>query len=512
MVRKTGAKGDRLEEAKSINRSLSALGNVINALTEERTRSHVPYRDSKLTRILQENLGGNSITCLILCCSPSSDNDYETLSTLRFGKRAKNIKNKAVVNSEASPAEMKSRLIKLEAELSKSQSREKRLGQLLEEALGRFKVLQVAEGEKGQGNDENADARTLSDETSPNIEAPVLMPPTLPPPQLSNDGPENSSSDDEGEDGNKAQDNNTQLDEISTNENSLQASLLTQDKGEQYEVLERRHEASLQENERLSAALSLATKDKNTMMEKVVKDAERLMSLQMELESAKFSVIKLMEDAPNFLRSKIKDAENKRNLIASNYKSVLQENQELRREVEVLEHLVVKFQSELTRARIELSKSSNGNVLENHMMQGEARTAVEPSSIAHSPPRFKKAVRGGSAIIASPPRALDSSIPRLDITIKNRQKYEHVIDVDVNTEIMWDFKLEAADVGFAVYYNEKPVRAYIRCNSGYGKFKPDDNRDTKVKLVFDNSYSIFRSKHVRLAIQVRLLKGKEYWQ
>ena len=151
MVRKTGAKGDRLEEAKSINRSLSALGNVINALTEERARSHVPYRDSKLTRILQENLGGNSITCLILCCSPSSDNDYETLSTLRFGRRAKNIKNKAVVNSEASPAEMKSRLIKLEAELSKSQSREKRLGQLLEEALGRFKVLQVAEGEKGQG-------------------------------------------------------------------------------------------------------------------------------------------------------------------------------------------------------------------------------------------------------------------------------------------------------------------------------------------------------------------------
>ena len=306
MVRKTGAKGDRLEEAKSINRSLSALGNVINALTEERARSHVPYRDSKLTRILQENLGGNSITCLILCCSPSSDNDYETLSTLRFGKRAKNIKNKAVVNSEASPAEMKSRLIKLEAELSKSQSREKRLGQLLEEALGRFKVLQVAEGEKGQGNDENGRCTDFVGRDKSKHRTPVLMPPTLPPPQLSNDGPENSSSGDEGEDGNKAQDNNSPLDEISTNENSLQASLLTQDKGEQYEVLERRHEASLQENERLSAALSLATKDKNTMMEKVVKDAERSMSLQMELESAKFSVIKLMEDAPNFLRSKIK--------------------------------------------------------------------------------------------------------------------------------------------------------------------------------------------------------------
>ena len=336
MVRKTGAKGDRLEEAKSINRSLSALGNVINALTEERARSHVPYRDSKLTRILQENLGGNSITCLILCCSPSSDNDYETLSTLRFGRRAKNIKNKAVVNSEVSPAEMKSRLMKLEAELSKSQTREKRLGQLLEEALGRFKVLQVAEGEKGQDKDENAnDARTLSDETSPNIDTPMLIPPTLPPPQLSNNGTENSSSEDEDEDGSKAQDSNSQLDEISTSENSLQTSLLVPNKDKQYEVLERHHEASLQENKRLSAALSLATKDKNTMMEKVVKDAERLMSLQMELESAKFSVIKLMEDAPNFLRSKIKDAENKRNLIASNYKNVLQENKWPREEFDL---------------------------------------------------------------------------------------------------------------------------------------------------------------------------------
>jgi kinesin family member 5 len=105
-VGKTGAKGQTLEEAKKINKSLSALGNVINSLTDGTSR-HIPYRDSKLTRILQESLGGNSRTTLVINCSPSSFNDLETLSTLRFGVRAKTIKNKARVNVELSPAELK---------------------------------------------------------------------------------------------------------------------------------------------------------------------------------------------------------------------------------------------------------------------------------------------------------------------------------------------------------------------------------------------------------------------
>ncbi|KAG1241094.1 hypothetical protein G6F68_017025 [Rhizopus microsporus] len=67
---------------------------VINSLTDGKS-SHVPYRDSKLTRILQESLGGNSRTTLIINCSPSSYNEAETISTLRFGARAKTIKNKA---------------------------------------------------------------------------------------------------------------------------------------------------------------------------------------------------------------------------------------------------------------------------------------------------------------------------------------------------------------------------------------------------------------------------------
>mmetsp|Transcript_4528 Transcript_4528/g.11315 ORF Transcript_4528/g.11315 Transcript_4528/m.11315 type:complete len:575 (-) Transcript_4528:133-1857(-) len=93
MVSKTGAKGEQLEEAKNINKSLSALGNVIKALTDGKA-SYVPYRDSKLTRILQDSLGGTSRACLICACSPASWNITETMSTLRFGTRAKYIKNK----------------------------------------------------------------------------------------------------------------------------------------------------------------------------------------------------------------------------------------------------------------------------------------------------------------------------------------------------------------------------------------------------------------------------------
>ena len=102
-VLKTGAVGSTLDEAKHINRSLSALGNVINALSVK--AKHVPYRDSKLTRLLSDSLGGNSQTCLIITCSPMSFNLEETLSTLRFGSRAKLIKNKPTMNAERSVAE-----------------------------------------------------------------------------------------------------------------------------------------------------------------------------------------------------------------------------------------------------------------------------------------------------------------------------------------------------------------------------------------------------------------------
>ncbi|KAJ0971153.1 hypothetical protein J5N97_019112 [Dioscorea zingiberensis] len=97
-VEKTGAEGRVLEEAKNINKSLSSLGNVINALTNGRG-NHIPYRDSKLTRILQDSLGGNSRTALLCCCSPSSSNASESLSTLRFGTRTKLIKTPPRTNT-----------------------------------------------------------------------------------------------------------------------------------------------------------------------------------------------------------------------------------------------------------------------------------------------------------------------------------------------------------------------------------------------------------------------------
>ncbi|KAJ1679046.1 hypothetical protein EV182_002836, partial [Spiromyces aspiralis] len=120
-VGKTGASGQTLEEAKTINKSLSALGMVINALTDGKS-THIPYRDSKLTRILQESLGGNSRTTLIINCSPSSFNCEETVSTLRFGTRAKSIKNKAKVNQELSPDELKKLLKKSNQRVLKYQA------------------------------------------------------------------------------------------------------------------------------------------------------------------------------------------------------------------------------------------------------------------------------------------------------------------------------------------------------------------------------------------------------
>ena len=96
----TGAKGKQLEESKRINKSLSALGNVINALTELKGVIHIPYRDSKLTRLLEDSLGGNCKTTMITMISPCQDFISETLSSLSFAKRAKRIKNKPKINEE----------------------------------------------------------------------------------------------------------------------------------------------------------------------------------------------------------------------------------------------------------------------------------------------------------------------------------------------------------------------------------------------------------------------------
>ncbi|KAI8070513.1 hypothetical protein BC940DRAFT_331865 [Gongronella butleri] len=100
-LKRTNAQGDRAKEGIAINSGLLALGNVISALGDEQRRvSHVPYRDSKLTRLLQDSLGGNSQTLMLACVSPADTNFMETLNTLKYANRARNIKNRVVINQD----------------------------------------------------------------------------------------------------------------------------------------------------------------------------------------------------------------------------------------------------------------------------------------------------------------------------------------------------------------------------------------------------------------------------
>ncbi|KAH7291450.1 hypothetical protein KP509_29G017300 [Ceratopteris richardii] len=108
-AKRTGADGVRFKEGVHINKGLLALGNVISALGDEKKRKeggHVPYRDSKLTRLLQDSLGGNSRTVMIACISPADSNAEETLNTLKYANRARNIQNKPIVNRDPMAAEM----------------------------------------------------------------------------------------------------------------------------------------------------------------------------------------------------------------------------------------------------------------------------------------------------------------------------------------------------------------------------------------------------------------------
>ncbi|XP_071252041.1 kinesin-like protein KIF13A isoform X2 [Salvelinus alpinus] len=129
-VSKTGAAGERLKEGSNINRSLTTLGCVISALADQSAgkggkNKFVPYRDSVLTWLLKDNLGGNSKTCMIATVSPAADNYEETLSTLRYADRAKRIVNHAVVNEDPNARiirELREEVEKLRVQLSQAES------------------------------------------------------------------------------------------------------------------------------------------------------------------------------------------------------------------------------------------------------------------------------------------------------------------------------------------------------------------------------------------------------
>ena len=124
-IKKTGATGATMKEGISINRGLLSLGNVISALSESSAngaKTHVPYRDSKVTRILQDSLGGNARTFMIACVSPAESNFEETLNTINYASRARNIKNKPVKNLDphsALVAQMKQQIFELQNDIKK---------------------------------------------------------------------------------------------------------------------------------------------------------------------------------------------------------------------------------------------------------------------------------------------------------------------------------------------------------------------------------------------------------
>ena len=114
----TKNRGERLTEGANINKSLLALGSCINALCDPRKKNHVPYRNSKLTRLLKFSLGGNCKTVMIVCVSPSSQHFDETQNTLRYANRAKNIQTKVTRNVYNVNRHVKDFLVKIDEQMA----------------------------------------------------------------------------------------------------------------------------------------------------------------------------------------------------------------------------------------------------------------------------------------------------------------------------------------------------------------------------------------------------------
>ncbi|XP_072460031.1 kinesin-like protein KIF13A isoform X3 [Notamacropus eugenii] len=166
-VSKTGAAGERLKEGSNINKSLTTLGLVISSLADQAAgkgkNKFVPYRDSVLTWLLKDNLGGNSQTSMIATISPAADNYEETLSTLRYADRAKRIVNHAVVNEDPNARvirELREEVEKLKEQLSQAEAmKAPELKEKLEESEKLIKELTVTWEEKLRKTEEIAQER-----------------------------------------------------------------------------------------------------------------------------------------------------------------------------------------------------------------------------------------------------------------------------------------------------------------------------------------------------------------
>uniref|UniRef100_A0A8C4LPR9 Kinesin family member 13A n=1 Tax=Equus asinus TaxID=9793 RepID=A0A8C4LPR9_EQUAS len=166
-VSKTGAAGERLKEGSNINKSLTTLGLVISSLADQAAgkgkNKFVPYRDSVLTWLLKDNLGGNSQTSMIATISPAADNYEETLSTLRYADRAKRIVNHAIVNEDPNAKvirELREEVEKLREQLSQAEAmKAPELKEKLEESEKLIKELTVTWEEKLRKTEEIAQER-----------------------------------------------------------------------------------------------------------------------------------------------------------------------------------------------------------------------------------------------------------------------------------------------------------------------------------------------------------------
>ncbi|MBN3302657.1 KIF3B protein, partial [Amia calva] len=162
---KTGAQGERLKEATKINLSLSALGNVISALVDGKS-THIPYRDSKLTRLLQDSLGGNAKTVMVANIGPASYNVEETLTTLRYSNRAKNIKNKPRVNEDPKDAllrEFQEEIARLKAQLEKRSGKKKKKRRRRHPGEGGEELGEDEEDEDDDGDEEAEEDKDAPD-------------------------------------------------------------------------------------------------------------------------------------------------------------------------------------------------------------------------------------------------------------------------------------------------------------------------------------------------------------